>query len=125
VTKGRVCVIGSAQAILPFRAGGAVLYTADDPAGVSRALGEIGAQPRGSLVLITEEAAALVPDTIREFEEAGAYALMVIPSRRREKSVGMERMRELIIRSVGVDLISRSPAAEIGAEIKVEEKSAE
>jgi V/A-type H+-transporting ATPase subunit F len=117
-----VCVIGGAQAILPFKAGGAVLYPAEDPAAVSRALHETGAQPKGSLVLITEEAAALVPEAIEEFEEAGAYALMIIPSRPSERSVGMDRMRELIIRSVGVDLISRSPAAEISAEIRVEEK---
>lgn len=117
MSRGRVHVIGGAQVILPFRAGGAVLWPAEDAEGVRTALGELEAQPPGSLVLLTEEAAALAPDAAREFEEKGAHALLVIPTRLKEKSAGLERMRQVIIRSVGVDLIARSPAEEIGEQV--------
>jgi len=121
MAKGKVYVIGSSQLILPFRAGGAVLCAAEDRAGVSLALDEVAAQPPGSLVLITEEAASRAPEEVQDFEMRGAHAIMVIPTRKSEKSAGLERMRQLIIRSVGVDLISKSPAAEIAEEVAVEE----
>jgi vacuolar-type H+-ATPase subunit F/Vma7 len=118
-------VIGNAQVILPFKAGGAVLYAAEGPEGVAKALRQIGAQPGSSLVLITEAAAAWSPDEVKDFEEAGRHALMVIPTRRAEKSSGLEIMRALVIRSVGVDLIARAPSAEISEEIKLETESGE
>jgi vacuolar-type H+-ATPase subunit F/Vma7 len=111
--------------ILPFRAGGAVLWPAEDGDGVRKALGELGAQPAGSLVLLTEEAAALAADAVKEFEEKGAHALLVIPTRLKEKSAGLERIRQVIIRSVGVDLIARSPSAAIGEEIRLGEEEEE
>jgi len=125
MTEGRVYVIGSAHVILPFRAGGAVLCPAEDAAGVARTLREIAAQRAASLVLITEDAAAKAPDEVKDFEESAVHALMVIPTRRTEKSMGMERMRALIIRSVGVDLIARAPSEEISEEIQLETESAE
>ncbi|MCX6357052.1 MAG: hypothetical protein NT045_04105 [Candidatus Aureabacteria bacterium] len=118
--KGKVYVIGSGQVILPFRAGGAVLCPVEDAGGVATALADIARQPRGSLVLITDDAAGLAPDEVRKFEECGAHAIMVIPTRVQEKSAALERMRELIIRSVGVDLIGKAPGAEIGKEISME-----
>lgn len=125
MTDGRICMVGSAQVILPFKAGGAVLYPAENPEGVARALKEIGAQPGSSLVLITEEAAAASPDEVGDFEEAGRHALMIIPTRKSEKSAGLERMRALIVRSVGVDLIARAPSEKISEEIRLEVESAE
>jgi len=125
MTDGRVCVIGNAQVILPFKAGGAVLYAAEDAAAVARALKEINAKTGSSLVLITDEAAEASPEEVKDFEEAGRHALMVVPTRKTEKSAGLERMRELIIRSVGVDLIARTPSEAISEEIKLETESAE
>lgn len=125
MTDGRVYVIGSAPVILPFRAGGAVLCQAEDAAGVVRALGEVAAQKAASLVLITEDAAAKAPEEVKDFEDKAVHALMVIPTRKTGKSVGMEMMREMIIRSVGVDLIARAPSEEIGEEIRLETESAE
>lgn len=122
MAEGKMYVIGSSQVILPFRAGGAVLYAAEDREGVSRALAEVEAQPRGSLVLITEEAASRAPDDVKEFEERGAHALMVVPTRRSRTGAGLERMRQIIIRSVGVDLIARSPGEQIAGEVTAGEK---
>jgi len=120
-----VCVVGGAQAILPFKAGGAVLYPAEDAAGVTAALRQIAGHRAASLVLITAEAAAAAPDSVSDFEEEDRHALMVIPTRREERSAGLERMRELIVRSVGVDLIARAPTAEIGEEVRLETESGE
>lgn len=125
MSKGRVHVIGGAQVILPFRAGGAVLRPAEDAAAVRKALEELAAQPAGSLVLLTEEAAALAPDAVREFEENGAHAVLVIPTLLKEKSAGLERMRQVIIRSVGVDLIARSPSEAIGEQVATAEEEEE
>ncbi len=125
MAEGRVYVIGSTPVILPFRAGGAVLCPAEDAAAVARTLREIEAQRAASLVLITEDAAAKAPDEVRNFEESAVHALMVIPTRRTEKGVGMERMRALIIRSLGVDLIAKAPAEQISEEIQLETESAE
>ncbi len=66
---------------------------------------------------MTEEAAALAPDAAREFEEEGAHALLVIPTSLKGKGAGLERMRHAIIRSVGVDLIARSPSEAIGEQV--------
>ncbi|MEI6633210.1 MAG: V-type ATP synthase subunit F [Chlamydiota bacterium] len=125
MAKGRVYVIGGAQVILPFRAGGGVLRPAEDAAGVRSALDEVAAEPPGSLVLITGEAAALDADAVRDFEDEGAHAILVIPTRLSDKSAGLERMRGMIIRSVGVDLIARSPSAAIGEEIRLGEEEEE
>ena len=120
MTEGRVYVIGSAPVILPFRAGGAVLCPAEDASGVVRALGVVAEQRSASLVLITEDAAAKAPDEVKDFEDKAVHALMVIPTRKAGKSMGMEMMRELIIRSVGVALIARAPSEKIGEEIELE-----
>ena len=117
MSKGRVHVVGGAQVILPFRAGGAVLWPAENGDGVRKVLEELAAQPAGSLVLLTEEAAALAPDAVGEFEQKGAHALLVIPTRLREKSAGLERIRQVIIRSVGVDLIARATSDAVGEQI--------
>ena len=117
MSKGRVHVVGGAQVILPFRAGGAVLWPAENGDGVRKVLEELEAQPAGSLVLLTEEAAALAPDAVGEFEQKGAHALLVIPTRLREKSAGLERIRQVIIRSVGVDLIARATSDAVGEQI--------
>lgn len=117
MAKGRVHVVGGAQVILPFRAGGAVLRPAEDGEGVRKTLEDLGRQPAGSLVLLTEEAAALAPDAVREFEKKAAHALLIFPTRLQAKSAGLERIRQVIIRSVGVDLIARSPSEAVGEEI--------
>lgn len=122
MSKGRVHVIGGGQVILPFRAGGAVLWPAENGDGVRKALDELAAQPAGSLVLLTEEAAALATDAVREFEQKGAHALMVIPTRLWEKSSGLERIRQVIIRSVGVDLIARATSDAVGEQIAPDEE---
>jgi len=120
MSKGKVFAIGGAQVILPFRAGGAVLYPADSPESVAGALEKINAQPAGSLVLITEDAAAAGRESLEKFEQKGRHAFMVVPTRAQRESKGLEKMRQLIIRSVGVDLISKAPAAKVGEEIVVE-----
>jgi vacuolar-type H+-ATPase subunit F/Vma7 len=125
MTDGRVYVIGSAPVILPFRAGGAVLFPAEDAPSVIRALGEVEKQQAASLVLITEDAAAKAPDEVEDFEKGAVHALMVIPTRKTGKRMGVEMMRELIIQSVGVDLIARAPSEEIGEEVQMETGSAE
>jgi V/A-type H+-transporting ATPase subunit F len=125
MTDGRVYVIGSAPVILPFRAGGAVLYPAEDAKGVVSAIREVEKQGAASLVLITEDAAAKAPDEVNDFEKSTVHALMVIPTRRTGKSMGMEMIRELIIQSVGVDLIAKAPSEEIGKEIKLETDTTE
>lgn len=125
MTEGRVYIIGSAPVILPFRAGGAVLCPAEDASSVAGALREVAAQKAASLVLITEDAAAKAPDEVKDFEDRAVHALMVIPTRKTGKSMGMEMMRELIIRSVGVDLIARAPSDKIGEEIQLETETAE
>lgn len=117
MSEGRVHVVGGAQVILPFRAGGALLWPAETGEAVRKTLGELAAHPAGSLVLLTEEAAALAPDAAREFEEEGAHALLVIPTSLKGKGAGLERMRHAIIRSVGVDLIARSPSEAIGEQV--------
>lgn len=122
MAKGRVHVVGGAQVILPFRAGGAVLWPAEDGEGVRKALAELGRQAAGSLVLMTEEAAALAPEDVREFEGRGAHALLVVPTRLKKKSAGLERIRQVVIRSVGVDLIARSPSSAVGEEIALGEE---
>ena len=119
-TKGKVHAIGSAEAILPFRAGGVVLHPTLTAEETGRALEEANAQPPGSLILITEEAASSVPAELKEMEEAGKHAFLVIPTKAKEKSLGMETMRAAIIHSVGVDLMSRS-SARVAEEIAVEE----
>jgi vacuolar-type H+-ATPase subunit F/Vma7 len=125
MTDGRIYVIGSAPVILPFRAGGAVLCPAEDATGVVSALKKVTAEHAASLVLITEDAAAKAPDDVADFEKSTVHALMVIPTRRTGKSMGMEMMRGLIIQSVGVDLIAKAPSEEIGEEIRLETETAE
>ena len=123
MAEGQMLVIGNAQVILPFRAAGAVLRPAEDADGVRRALAGLAEEPPGSLVLLTEEAAALAPDAVGEFEEEGRHALLVIPTRRREKSAGLERMRHAIVRSVGVDLIARASSESVGEQVaRIEEE---
>ncbi|MDD5556295.1 MAG: V-type ATP synthase subunit F [bacterium] len=115
--SGNIHVVGGSRVIPPFRAAGALLHPADDAAAVEAALREIAGRGRGSLVLVTEAAAALAPEAVAEMEERGRHAVMRVPTRIGGGSGGLERMRGIIIRSVGVDLLSRAPAGEIPEEI--------
>ncbi|MCX6348767.1 MAG: hypothetical protein NTV79_04595, partial [Candidatus Aureabacteria bacterium] len=65
-------------------------------------------------------AASSVPAELKEMEEAGKHAFLVIPTKAKEKSLVMETMRAAIIHSVGVDLMSRS-SDRVAEEIAVEE----
>ncbi len=109
--RGELHAVGPAEVILPFRAAGAILHPAATAEEAERALKAAAGSPGGSLILVVEETASAILPALRELEASARHAFLIIPSRSPSGGLGMEAMRTAIVRSVGVDLMSRGREA--------------
>ena len=92
--------VGRSADTLPFLALGAALHEVDSLEKARAAVRSLSAQPQ-SLILLSEEFAAAET-------EAPEGRVFVLPGVRGAKREALERTRELVSRSVGVDLIAKA-----------------
>jgi vacuolar-type H+-ATPase subunit F/Vma7 len=98
--KLSIHAVGRAQDILPYLALGAQLHEVDSPRDAAEAVRE-AVRGSGSLVIVSEEFAEAA-------DEAPDALTFVVPGIAGAGHAAVEKTRELVSRSVGVDLIAKA-----------------
>lgn len=103
----RVTVIGKHAAILPFKAVGVEprdVENVDEAKAALRAIRESGEE---TLVLIPEDIAMECAQEISFIRQGTGVVLMTLPASQGEVGIQREQVRQLVARSLGVDLMGR------------------
>lgn len=99
--------VGEEDAILAFKAIGAVAVPATTPEQISRALFRL-ARENTPVIFITETAARLVPEAIARFESTMEVAVIPIPGIKGSDGYGEQRVRENVIKAIGADILTQN-----------------
>jgi vacuolar-type H+-ATPase subunit F/Vma7 len=103
----KVVVIGRRADILPFRAVGAELVEVVDTEQAGEALNAFRQSTEPVLVMMTEELVNACGNGVAEFRQNRMNVLLPIPTIGSEPGGRLERMRQLVARAIGVDLLGR------------------
>lgn len=103
----KVKVIGRHASILPFKAAGVELAGVDDPDGARAALREIRESGEETLVLIPEDLAGECAADIAQLRQGDSALILSLPALAGEAGAQRERVRQLVARSLGVDLMGK------------------
>ena len=103
----KVVVIGRRADILPFRAVGAELMEAQDGEQAGEALFEFRQSTEPVLVMMTEDLVDACGVGVAEFRQNRMNVLLPIPTIGTKPGGRLERMRQLVARAIGVDLLGR------------------
>ena len=103
----KVKVVGRRAAILPFRAAGVELEPVEDVEGARNALRAIRETAEETLVLIPEDMAGECAADIALLRQGSSVIILNLPSFSGAAGIQRERVRQLVARSLGVDLMGR------------------
>lgn len=103
----KVVVIGKRADILPFRAVGAELMEVQDSGQAVTALNTFRQSSEPILVMMTEDFVDSCVAGVEEFRQNRMNVLLPIPTIATEQGGRLERMRHLVARAIGVDLLGR------------------
>ena len=100
-----VAVIGDEVSVLPFRGLGVDVFHAEASAEAGKLLAELAARtPPYAVILITEQLAGDLLETISEVVREQQVAVSFIPGVGGTLGLGRERMRGLVRRAIGAEL---------------------
>lgn len=103
----KVMVIGKHAAILPFKAVGVQPVDVEDVDGAKAELRKIRETGEDALVLIPEDIAMECENEINLIRQGTGIVIMTLPSSTGEAGVQREHVRQLVARSLGVDLMGK------------------
>lgn len=104
--------VGEEDAILAFRAIGAIAYpatTADEVATALHRLSRDGVP----VVFITEAAARLAPEALSKYEQVPDFAIIPVPGVRGSDGFGKQRVRDNVIKAIGADILINQNGNEV------------
>ena len=104
----KVVVIGCRADILPFAAAGAQLIEVEDAGQAAAALDGLESEKDACLVMLSEDFAIECAGEVETFRTNRRHALVAIPSLGSPTGRTLTRIRALVARSLGVDLLGRS-----------------
>jgi len=99
-----IAIIGSPQAILGFKALGAVAFPVTSIAEGQRVLEKIR-QGQYAILLITEDWAQDLEKDLTEIKQQTLPAVTVLPSQSGSQGVGYKELRKIVERAVGSDIL--------------------
>ncbi len=102
----KIGALGEEDAILAFRAVGAVTIPANTPGEVAQALHRLH-QDGVPVIFITESAAKLNPEALSRYEQEPGTAVIPVPGVRGTDGYGAERLRDFVIKAIGADILLR------------------
>ena len=104
VKSGKIAAVGDKDSLLAFKAVGADTFSAAAPAEADEALKRL-AKDHYSVIFITEELAAAIPETLRVLKSRVYPAVVPIPSASGTAlGFARENLRKDIERAVGADV---------------------
>jgi len=98
--KLAIHAVGRSQDVFPYQALGASIHEVDSDAAASEAVKKLS-KDVGALILVSEEFAAAA-------DAAADRLVFVVPGAGGSCNIAVEKTRELVSRSVGVDLIAKA-----------------
>lgn len=99
----RIGAVGETDAILAFKAVGAVTVSAYDEQAVSEALYSLY-QDGVPVIFLTESAAQMAREAVSRYDSDPAVSIILIPGIEGSQGYGLEKMRENVIKAIGSDL---------------------
>ena len=105
MTEGRTAFIGDADSVLGFRALGVETYTPGDRDQARKTFQRL-VKEQVSVLMITEDVLDQLEDMVTETLGLPVPAVVVLPGVSGSRRRGEDAIRKLIIKAVGVDLMS-------------------
>ncbi|MBN1233187.1 MAG: V-type ATP synthase subunit F [Candidatus Coatesbacteria bacterium] len=101
-----MAIIGEIDSILPFRALGLEVYEAESSNEVIKIIKQLFRQKTYKVLIVTETYFEEVYPVSSELEKKSFYpSVIFIPSNQGSKQLGLQKIRKIIERAVGVDLL--------------------
>lgn len=100
----RLGVVGEEDAILAFKAIGAIAMPAITSDEINKALHRL-VSDKVPVIFITEQAARLVPEAIKHYDTLQEVAIIPVPGIRGTDGYGRDRVRENVIKAIGADIL--------------------
>lgn len=102
--KLRIGAVGEEDAILAFKAIGAIAIPAVTAEAVTAALFALS-QDKVPVIFITEQAARIAPEALARYETTPDVAIIPIPGIMGTDGYGEARVRENVIKAIGADIL--------------------
>lgn len=106
-TKGEIAFLGDADSVLGFRALGVETVIPDDIDDIKKQFARLVKQET-AVIMITEDMMDNLHEQIDEILHLAVPAVVVLPNIIGTQKRGEDTIRELIIKAVGVDLMSEN-----------------
>lgn len=100
----RIGVIGDKDSILAFKAAGFSVFEANSAEEAEKIL-QVLAKDDYGVIYITEQIAAKIPHVLRRYREHKIPAIIPIPGNQGALGVGMDNIRKLVEKAVGVNIL--------------------
>lgn len=101
----RMGVVGEEDAILAFKAIGAIAIPARTPEEITAALHRLSSDGI-TLIFITEAAARLAPEAISRYEQSATTAVIPVPGIKGSDGYGAQQVRAKVIKAIGADILA-------------------
>lgn len=102
--KLRMGAVGEGDAILAFRALGAIAIPADTAEQITAALHRMH-RDQVPVVFITEQAARMAPEAMARYDQLPEMAVIPIPGIKGSDGYGAARVRDNVIKAIGADIL--------------------
>ena len=103
----KMAAIGQRDAVMAFKAAGLDVFPAEDPIDIAHTINRL-AVGGYSVLFISEEAAQMVPETIKRYKAQAYPVLLPIPGTQGSNGMGMHGVQENIDKAVGANIIRAS-----------------
>ena len=101
-----IAFIGSRDTVAGFVPLGVATFPATDPPAARAALRRCLAD-HAAVVFVTEEVAGMIEEDLRALRFQPTPAILVVPSAAGGVRLGLERLKTLVEKAVGADILSR------------------
>lgn len=100
---GKIAIIGNADSVLAFKAGGADAYGAKNAAEAKEKLKEIAA--KYSVIFITDDLTAEMDGYLKRFSETAYPIVLPVPGKNGSSGYSAQKLKERSERALGIDIL--------------------
>lgn len=116
-----IAVIGDRDSILGFKALGFDVYEAAEPDKAAALLHRL-AKGNTAIIYLTEQLAQHLQPDIRQYQSRMAPAILLIPGSAGSLGIGLQQIRTLVEKAVGMDILKENDAPENKSETSIQKR---
>lgn len=102
--RKKIAIIGDRNSVLAFKCLGVEVFTPDGKDEIRNTIDTLADEGYG-IILITEQMADLVQDTIARYDSVVTPAITLVPSNKGSLGVGLERIDKNIEKAIGSSIV--------------------